>query len=234
MTVDLSNKKHGEKVETSDGTLTLFNSEYNQTYHSTTGAYEEAMEKYVRPSGLIKGMAVLDYCFGLGYNTLAAIEFAGGLDAGLSIVVLENDAKMLLQLGTIKFADEKRQELYRLLIQPILAALCSDKTDFQYSVGTNRVRVIVGDAREKLPLVLRTSDRRFDVILFDPFSPKACPHLWTREVFAQCYMALKSPGVLTTYSCASSVRKAMVSVGFIVSDGPSVGRRSPSTIARKI
>ncbi len=222
---------------TKDGTTTLFNAQFNQTYHSTSGAYEEAMEKYVRPANIVKGNAILDFCFGLGYNTLAAIEHAGGMDAGLSIVVLENDPQMLLQLGTIKFADATIGELYNLLIQPILAALCQDKTDFHFFVGTNKIRVIVGDAREKLPLFLRTSDRRFDAILFDPFSPKECPQLWTADVFAQCFAALKSTqnggGVLTTYSCAGSVRRAMTAAGFVVSDGPSVGRRAPSTIARK-
>jgi len=229
---------HLGRVETKDGTTTLFNAQFNQTYHSTTGAYEEAMEKYVRPAKIKKGDTVLDYCFGLGYNTLAAIELAGGMEAGLSIVALENDSKMLFMLGTIKFANSKQQEIYRLLIQPILGAMSQDKTDFHFSVGTNKVRVIVGDAREKLPLFLRTSTRRFDAILFDPFSPKECPQLWTEVVFAECFAALKSVsdggGVLTTYSCAGNVRRAMTTAGFVVSDGPSVGRRAPSTIARKI
>jgi chorismate dehydratase len=222
-------KIHLSKVETSDGTHTLYNKEFDQTYHSTSGAFEEAVEKYVKPCGVRNGFAILDYCFGLGYNTLAALEVAGNL----SIVALENDETMLLSLMSIKFEKIERLHLFEDLIKPIIYAIRAGKKDFVFTVGTSKVRMLIGDAREKLPLYLRTSDRRFDAVFFDPFSPKVCPHLWTREVFGECYLALKSGGVLSTYSCARVVRDNMMTAGFVVTDGPVVGRRSASTNATK-
>ena len=40
--------------------------------------------------------------------------------------------------------------------------------------------------------------------------------------------------ILATYSCARIVRDNLKEAGFEVFDGPSVGRRAPSTIAKKL
>ncbi len=68
-------------VETKDGSITFWNEEYKEHYHSPAGARLEAVEKYVVPGRLrerLKQGAVhlLDVCFGLGYNSLAAMEMA--------------------------------------------------------------------------------------------------------------------------------------------------------------
>ena len=68
-----------KEIKTKDGSLTLHNEEYDETYHSTTGAKEETFEKFIKPCK-IKELAkkgnirILDICFGLGYNAIAAIE----------------------------------------------------------------------------------------------------------------------------------------------------------------
>ncbi|HLP79875.1 MAG TPA: hypothetical protein VK158_04530, partial [Acidobacteriota bacterium] len=90
-------------VQTKDGSMTLHNSEYDQTYHSQSGAWEEAVEKYVKPCSIKDGQRILDYCFGLGYNTLAALACA----SRLSIVALENDVEMMLGLSSISFVDPR-------------------------------------------------------------------------------------------------------------------------------
>jgi len=59
------------------------------------------------------------------------------------------------------------------------------------------------------------------------------PELWTEELFSEIFKRCANGCVLTTYSCARIVRDNMKKVGFEVLDGPCVGRKSPSTIARK-
>lgn len=65
---------------TQDGTIGLFNFEVNDIYHSSYGAYTEAFEKFIIPSGLqdfVKvnsSVRILDICYGMGYNTRAAIK----------------------------------------------------------------------------------------------------------------------------------------------------------------
>ncbi len=65
-----------EKVITGDNSTTFRNKEYDECYHTKSGAIEEAFEKYAKLCKLKDGMKVLDVCFGIGYNSLAAISLA--------------------------------------------------------------------------------------------------------------------------------------------------------------
>ncbi|MBU0461571.1 MAG: hypothetical protein KJ574_03210, partial [Nanoarchaeota archaeon] len=85
-------------ITTKDGSVTFHNAKYDQTYHSVSGAEEEAIKKFAEPckiaelakAGKIK---ILDVCFGLGYNSCAAIDAAkkANKDCEIDIVGLEND-----------------------------------------------------------------------------------------------------------------------------------------------
>jgi predicted methyltransferase len=77
-----------EEKKTRDGSITYFNTQVGDAYHSVTvGAIEEAIEKYVKPTKIKDGMRVLDFCFGLGYNSLAVLIEKKKVE----IVGLEND-----------------------------------------------------------------------------------------------------------------------------------------------
>ena len=62
----------------------------------------------------------------------------------------------------------------------------------------------------------------YDLIYFDAFGARVQPELWTVHVFQRMYEALKSNGVLVTYSAKGSVRRAMQAVGFTIErlEGP--------------
>lgn len=208
-------------VPTKDGTITLHNDEFNQAYHSYTGAYEEAVEKYTKPTAVFDGAHILDFCFGLGYNSLAAMMHA----QNLTIIALENDGKLLSSLSEVPV--EFSADVKKVFIE---MAEHLAKNEEQFTIGTHSIKVIVDDAAQSVKKVASNS---MDIIFFDPFSPSVCPHLWTESIFAECNRVLKKGGILATYSCARKVRDAMRAVDFIVSDGPSIGRRGPSTLARK-
>ena len=57
--------------------------------------------------------------------------------------------------------------------------------------------------------------------------------MWSEEIFQKVYKKMKPGGKLSTYSCAKWIRANMESAGFIVMDGPRIGRKSPATIAIK-
>jgi predicted methyltransferase len=67
---------------TADGTPTFWHPGYREHYHSRHGALREAQQKFVAPSDLAQRLrggrpvALLDICFGLGYNSLLACETA--------------------------------------------------------------------------------------------------------------------------------------------------------------
>ena len=88
---------------TKDGTAGLYNRTVDDVYHSIFGAKTEAVEKFVRPLGLLKNFAhkkeikVLDICFGIGYNSKALIEEIVKLkiNSKVKIDILENDRKLV-------------------------------------------------------------------------------------------------------------------------------------------
>ncbi len=65
---------------TNDGSVGLFNTDFNDIYHSATGALTEAYEKFIYPvdfNSLLKkkSIKVLDICYGIGYNTKSFLNF---------------------------------------------------------------------------------------------------------------------------------------------------------------
>jgi hypothetical protein len=74
---DRSDPHQMAPTATQDGSMTFWNPEFNEHYHSPVGALSEAEAKYILPGGLQNRLGqgdvrVLDVCFGLGYNTQVA------------------------------------------------------------------------------------------------------------------------------------------------------------------
>ena len=72
--------KDYEFYYTQDGSIGLYSYEDEDVYHSKFGALSEAWEKFVLPSNISQKLqmkeklAVLDVCYGIGYNTKALIS----------------------------------------------------------------------------------------------------------------------------------------------------------------
>ena len=62
-----------QKIKTRDDSFTLRSEEYDENYHSLSGALEEAEKKYTEPCKIKEGSVILDIGFGLGYNPGMAI-----------------------------------------------------------------------------------------------------------------------------------------------------------------
>ena len=199
-------------IKTKDNSFTFFNEEFQEHYHSISGALEEANKKFIEPLELKDGMTILDICFGLGYNTLAAIEKY----KNLKIIALENDPKILEELQRIELKGKLE----------IIKKLTKEK---YYKDENYEITLILGDAKETIKQV----KDKVDIVFLDPFSPKKNPELWTKEFFSDIYSIMKKESKLATYSCAGQVRRNLKEVGFKIKDGPCVGRRAPSTIAIK-
>ena len=65
---------------TNDGSVGLYNKEFNDIYHSADGALTEAFEKFVLPVNIDSlihkdSIKVLDLCYGIGYNTKSFLNF---------------------------------------------------------------------------------------------------------------------------------------------------------------
>lgn len=212
-------------ITTDDGSSTLFLDEYEQAMHSMSGAYEESILKHVFPSRILecedKILSVLDIGFGLGYNVLALInEFISKNKSGiLNIISLEKEKSFLEFMENVHFNDE-RDVIYDFIKKTYTSG------NGNYN-GIN-LKILFGDARETLKSF---TGIKFNAIFQDPFSPSKNPELWSLEYFIKLKGLLASTGIITTYSSADHIRRAMIEAGLHIGRGPSVGKKREGTIA---
>jgi tRNA U34 5-methylaminomethyl-2-thiouridine-forming methyltransferase MnmC len=209
---------------TGDGSFTFYSPDFQATFHSISGACQEAEEKYVRPSGLLNApspIQVLDICYGLGYNSAALIDtlWKARPEAKVQLIALELELEVpraAYQLGGLRHWP---------LAEVALGTLARDgvvETDYLSA------QLLIGDARKTISQV---PPHWADGIFLDPFSPECCPMLWSVEFLALVAQRLKPMGTIVTYAASASVRTALKLVGFSVGSTPPVGRRTPGTIA---
>ncbi|MFH1439280.1 MAG: MnmC family methyltransferase [Candidatus Woesearchaeota archaeon] len=229
----LKNNSHNTFIKpilTDDNSITYFNEKYQETYHSKTGAVEEALKKFVEPTN-IKNLAmsgqfsILDVCFGLGYNTAVAIDIAlkENPKCKIEVIALENDITILDEINKIN------PEINSYLL---IKQLVNNK-DYELNVNNIKIKLLLGDARKTIKKInpdILSPQKKFDVCFLDPFSPKKCPELWEESFFSEIHKIMGRNSILATYSCARIVRDNLKKAGFIVKDGPVVGRRAPGTI----
>lgn len=211
-----------KKIVTDDGSVSFHNSEYDEHYHTKSGAEEESFKKHVEPCNIRelakKGkIRILDVCFGLGYNTAAAIDVAKEVnpDCRIEVVALENDQEIIDKMYEITTNFKSFDTIKHIL-----------KT--KEEKNNIKITLLLDDAKESIKDV----KEKFDVVFFDPFSPQKHPQMWTEKFFKDIISTMKPGAKLSTYSCARIVRENLKKAGFTIEDGPVVGRRSPSTIAK--
>ena len=209
---------HWEPELTADGSFTFFSQEFNETFHSRAGAKAEAFEKFAKATDLpAKAMGdslcLLDVCYGLGYNTAAALDtiWAANPTCQVRVIGLELDASVPVAAIAPSFTSD-----WTPATQATLLALAHHH---RYQTASLNATLLIGDARQTIQQVI---NQRFqaDAILFDPFSPRRCPQLWTVEFFQQTVRCLAPTGKLATYSRSASVRSAMLAAGLHIGTIP--------------
>lgn len=220
---------HFPIAPTADGSATFFSATFGEWFHSRSGAYAEARSTYVQATQLVEraqqreGLTILDVCYGLGYNTAAALEalWAVRPDAPIRLVGLELDEtvpRAAIAQGLLKN--------WPPAVQATLTTLAA----------THQVRsaleadLLIGDARQQMRQLVEQAFQA-DVIFLDPFSPPRCPQLWTVEFLSLVAQCLHPQGLLATYSCAAAVRTALQLAGLHLGSLTVLGRRWPSTLA---
>ncbi len=210
---------------TEDGSFTFFSKAFGEAFHSTQGAKTEAIQKFAVATDLADRAAsghlrLLDICYGLGYNTAAALEtiWAVNPDCEVEIYGLELDATV------------PRAAIASALIEQwppnVQLALQAIARHHHYQAKALSATLLLGDARQTIqPLIAQ--GWQADAIFFDPFSPRRCPQLWTVEFFTHVARCLAPTGKLATYSRAAAVRAAMQAAGFVVGTMPLKGAHLP-------
>jgi tRNA U34 5-methylaminomethyl-2-thiouridine-forming methyltransferase MnmC len=214
---------------TEDGSVTFWSDTFQETFHSSHGAKHEAEAKFVIPAKIAEKaktqtkLNILDVCYGLGYNSAAAIACVSSLPdrrANLHIIALENNLEVPQKAIASGLVD---------IWQPAIAQILKTAAEAQTVVTESlSLQLLIGDARQTISQV---PTKWADAIFLDPFSPPHCPQLWTVEFIQLLANCLKPDGYLVTYSSSAAVRAAMLLAGLEIGAIAPIGRKSPSTIA---
>ncbi len=195
-------------ITTNDGSHTLINEQFNETYHSERGAILEAMHVFVEAGfRQIKKsqIAVFEVGFGTGLNawlTMLEAEKTGQHVYYESIELYPIDffTSNALNFAALTNADFEGFELLHRCEWGKPVAITPHFTLHKINSNLLEYNLI----------------RDFDVAYFDAFSPETQPELWSKDIFQKIYNSLNINGLLTTYSSKGLVKQNLRAVGFTV------------------
>ncbi len=212
---------------TDDGSITFYNEQFGEHYHTLAGARSEAEKKYILPGELQKRLqqgdvALLDICFGLGYNSLVACETAIGSPHNLAITAVEMDRTVVEKAAKMLEAASPVLDWQEILRQLLAKG--------QWQQDNISIEICWGDARYQAQK-LHEKGEKFDLLWLDAFSSTKNSELWTVDFFTRLRQLCKKDAALLTYSAAIPVRAGLAVAGFLIGETKPFGRPQGGTIA---
>ena len=201
-------------IHTADGSTTLHIPEWEESYHSKHGAIQEAYHVFIH-SGLSlfegKSVAVLEMGFGTGLNAFItwlehekrgqSIDYVG-LEA---YPIAQEEAAQMNYPSALDVAD------YQGIFNTMHELPWNQPTAISAHFTLTKRQQFFQDLNEF---------ERYDLVYFDAFGFRVQPELWNPAMFQKVYTAMRKGGVLVTYACRTSIRKAMLEAGFTVEKLP--------------
>jgi tRNA U34 5-methylaminomethyl-2-thiouridine-forming methyltransferase MnmC len=202
---------------TADGSHTLFVPGLNEHYHSTNGALQESMQvfienglRYVPPC--TKEIILLEVGFGTGLNALLTVLEAKKEKRKINYVAVEPepvDREILEQLNFASVIGGTEAVGYFKKLHEAGWVYPAYLSDY----------FIISKIQAKLEDIT-LKEAQFNLVYFDAFGPDVQPELWTEQIFTQLYNCMKPDGILVTYSCKGTVKRALKAAGFTIEKLP--------------
>lgn len=199
-----------EPLRTADGSLTLRHATLDEPYHSRHGAVQESTHVFIKQGLAHRDLPTVDVLeIGLGTGLNLLLTWVRCLEGKLAVnyTALEPfplDAEQLHALGHCE------ELAWPGLHAPFVALMMGEEGAWQQAEGGLRFR------RLSTPVQLFNEEDAYDVIYFDAFAPEKQPDMWSADVFARMFTALRPGGVLVTYCAKGVVRRTMQAAGFQV------------------
>lgn len=216
-------------VLTKDGSSSIFLPEWEEHYHSSHGAIQEAYHVFIRNGfDLFKGrtkISILEIGFGTGLN--AFITFLESKQMGILMDYVGIDAFPVNpdEVQELNFVEQLEVPSEKHVFLSMHQNPWETKNRYDKTFFLTKRKQLFQDLIDK---------EVFDLIYFDAFGARVQPELWTELIFKKMYDALVSGGVLVTYAAKGSVRRAMLAVGFQVEKLPGPPGKREMLRAKKI
>ncbi len=197
-------------VTTSDGSKTINLEDWNEHYHSTHGAVNEACHVFIDHGLAVcqqREIRILEVGFGTGLNALITLHEAQKNNLVIQYTGVEAYPVSMEEVVELNYARELGLER----LEQAYREMHLGNWDHPFRLTPEFTLT-----KQKKDFSQISDEQAYDLIYFDAFGPRVQPELWTESMFAKMFNALKSKGVLVTYSAKGSVRRAMQAVGFTV------------------
>ncbi|MEO6298586.1 MAG: tRNA (5-methylaminomethyl-2-thiouridine)(34)-methyltransferase MnmD [Paracoccaceae bacterium] len=211
----------GDGLEWRDGIVPV-STRFGDPYFSATGGLSEARHVFLAGNGLPgrfrDGFHIAELGFGTGLNLLATLiawDGPGRLHY-TSFEAFPMDATSITR--ALQAFPEARD-----VAGPLLQHWAAGER--QFALGEVEVNIIIGDARDTLPLW----DCKADAWYLDGFSPAKNPELWGPELMAEVGRHTAPSGTCASYTAAGHVRRSLTEAGFRVERLPGHGRKRHMT-----
>lgn len=205
-------------IETADGSRSIYNDTLDETYHSRHGALQEAKHVFIK-MGLLPLLSnkeqidILEIGLGTGLNAWLTCSEVFSTGNKVNYTGVEAYPLSEEELKEVNYSNLSDKEEEKGFLHTIQRTIWEEKVDIHPNFSLTKRKMFFDDIKDV---------NSFDLIYFDAFGPMVQPDLWTVEIFTKMFNALRSGGVLVTYSAKGDVRRAMLSVGFDVEkvEGP--------------
>lgn len=207
-------KMKREIIITADGSTTIRIPDWNENYHSSHGAIQEAKHVFIANGlDLYKNHAeisILEIGFGTGLN--AFITFLETLNKEkvnyVGVEVYPISADEALQMN---YVNELQAQEYTSIFSKMHSCDWEKEILIASHFNFTKRQQLFQDIEDK---------NQYNLIYFDAFGFPLQPELWSELIFKKMFDALLPNGVLVTYACRTSIKNAMIAAGFTIEKLP--------------
>jgi tRNA U34 5-methylaminomethyl-2-thiouridine-forming methyltransferase MnmC len=217
-----------EIVITGDGSTTIRIPDWNENYHSSHGAIQEAKHVFVTHGLDVfqnqDEISILEIGFGTGLN--AFITFLETLTkVKVNYVGVEAYPISAAEVAQMNYVSELKAAPYATNFEKMHASDWEHEIAITTQFNLTKRKQFFQDINDK---------NQYHLIYFDAFGYPLQPELWSEAIFVKMYEALLPGGVLVTYACRSVIKNAMLAAGFSIEKLPGAPGKREMLRATKV
>jgi tRNA U34 5-methylaminomethyl-2-thiouridine-forming methyltransferase MnmC len=218
-----------EIIVTADGSKTIYLPEWNEHYHSSHGALQEAHHVFIK-HGLTKCTE--------DYITILEMGFGTGLNAFLTYFASEKRHQYVHYIGVEVFPPSeeewKAMDYSQYANDPDAESVYEKMHQCVWELPQELSEHFVLEKRQKTIQEMSMPAGSVDLIYYDAFGPRVQPELWSLEVFQKMFDWLSPGGIFVTYCAKGQVKRDLKSAGFLVESLPGPPGKREMTRAIKV
>ncbi len=195
--------------ETKDGSATIYSQQFDETYHSISGAIQEANHVFIDAGFKFctkKEITIFEVGFGTGLNAFLTYIEAEKQAVNINYITIEKypiKQEFVEKLNYYTFFEKKYKEIFH----KIHAVEWGSDVKISQFFSIKKINA---------DLIKYNFEKRIDLVYFDAFSYNSQPEIWSIDVFEKLYKAMNNNSIIVTYSAKGIIKQNIRTAGFII------------------